>query len=74
MKISNTNVSFGKKTLIWKSYTLNNALFTTKQVQIIDPKEFVIIELDTDSKIIVVYMAIQEQEKHARKFEKANPD
>ena len=32
LKISNVDISFGKKTLTWKSYTANKALLNTKQV------------------------------------------
>ena len=63
LKLSNANESFGKETLTWKSYTTNKALPTTKRVQIIDPKEFVIAALNVDSKTFVVYMAIHEQEE-----------
>ena len=51
-------MSFGEKTLIWRTYTTNKALLTTKQVQIIDKKDFVIAALDVDSKIFIVPMAI----------------
>lgn len=49
-------MSFGEETLTWKSYTTNEALLTTEQVQIIDPKEFVIAVLDADSEIFVIHM------------------
>ena len=32
LKISNTNVAFGEETLMWRSYSTNKALPTTKQV------------------------------------------
>ena len=63
LKIDNANVAFDKKTLIWKSYTTNKALPTTKQVQLVNPKKFVITALDADSKTFVVHVAIREQEK-----------
>ena len=59
LNISNTDISFGKKTLIWKIYTTNMTLTNTKQIQIIVPKEFVIAVLDIDSEILVMYMAIR---------------
>ena len=70
LKISNADVSFGEKTLMWRSYTINEALPTTEQVQIVNSKEFVIVALDIDSKTFMVHMAIQEQEKmpmHSKK-------
>ena len=54
---------FGKKTLIWKSYTTNKALPSTKQVQIVDLKEFVIVALDVNSETFVMHVAIQEQKE-----------
>ena len=63
LKISNANVSFGEKTLMWKSYITNKALSTIKQVQIINPKKFVIVALDADSEIFVIHIAIRECEK-----------
>ena len=70
LKISNSNVAFGKGILTCKSYTIIKALPTTKQVQLVNPKEFVISALDMDSETFVVYKAIREQEKmpvHAEK-------
>ena len=70
LKISNSNVLFGKETLIWRTYTTNEALSTTKQVQIINLKEFIIAALDVNSEIFVIHVAIREQEKmpvHSKK-------
>ena len=63
LKINNADVSFGEGTLTWRTYTINEALPTTEQVQIVDPKEFVIAALDVDSKTFVVYVAIREREE-----------
>ena len=57
-KISNANMAFGNGIPTWKFYTTNKALSTTKQVQLVDSKEFVIAALDTDSKTFVLYEAI----------------
>ena len=65
LKISNADVAFGEGTLTWKSYTTNKALPTTEQVQLVDPKEFVIAALDADSKTFVVHVAVREQEEMA---------
>ena len=58
LKISNANIAFGKGTLTWKSYTTNKALSTTKQVQLVDSKVFVIAALDADSKTFVMHVAV----------------
>ena len=63
LKISNADVSFGEEILMWKTYTTNKALPTTEQVQIVDPKEFVIAALDVDSETFVVHVAIREREE-----------
>ena len=65
LKISNADVAFGKKTLTWKSYTTNKALPTTKQVQLVDPKEFVIAALNADSKTFIIHIAVHESEEMA---------
>ena len=41
-----------------KTYITSKALFTIKQVQIIDKKNFVITTLDINSKTFVIYIAI----------------
>ena len=62
-KISNADVSFGEETFTWKFYTINEVLPITKQVQLIDPKEFVIAALDVENKIFVVHVAIRVQKE-----------
>ena len=65
LTISNADVAFDEGTLTWKSYTTNDALPTTEQVQLVDPKKFVIVALDADSKTFVVHVAIREREEMA---------
>ena len=52
---------FDEKTLTWRTYTTNKALFTIEQVQIINKKDFVIAALNANGETFIVYMAIQEQ-------------
>ena len=68
LKLSNTDISFSERTLTWKLYTTNKALLTIKQVQLVDPKEFIIAALDADSKTFVVYVAIWKREEMAIDF------
>ena len=63
LKIRNADVSFGEKTLTWRTYTTNEALPITEQVQIVDPKEFIIAALDVNSETFVMHVAIREREK-----------
>ena len=65
LKMSSVNILFSKKIFIWKFYLIIKVLSTTKQVQIINLKKFVIAILDMDSKIFVVHVAILKQEKMA---------
>ena len=58
LKFSNADMSFGKKTLVWKTYTTNKALPTTEQVQIINKKDFIIAALDANSEIFMVHVVI----------------
>ena len=65
LKISNANGAFSKGTLTWKSYTTNKAPPTTKQVQLVDPKEFVLVALDANSETFVIHVAIRERKEMA---------
>ena len=70
LKISNVDVLFSKRTLTWRTYITNKTLSTTEQVQIVDPKEFVIIALNVGSETFVVYVTIRKQEEmpvHSKK-------
>ena len=63
LKISNVDVTFGEETLTWKFYTTNEALPTTKQIQLVNPKDFVIVALDVDSETFVVHITLRKREK-----------
>ena len=65
LKLSNADVLFGKKTLMWKSYTTSEGLPTIEQVQLVNLKEFVITALDADSETFIVHVAIREQKEMA---------
>ena len=63
LKISSIYMLFDKKILMYKFHITNKTLSTTKWVQIIDLKEFVIVVLDADRKTFIVYVAIQNKKK-----------
>ena len=65
LKLSDADMSFGEKTLTWRSYITSKALPTTKRVQIIEKKDFIIAAFDFNSKGFVIYVTIQEQEEMA---------
>ena len=56
----NANIQFAKKKLNWRSYTATETLSTSKQIELIDKKEFAKAALDEESKTFVVYVAALE--------------
>ena len=56
--------------LIQRFFTINKALSTIEQVQIIDKKEFITTILDKNSQTILMHINIENQEKMARHFKK----
>ena len=65
LKLSNADVLFGEAILTWKSYTTSKALPTSERVWLVDPKEFLIAAMDTDSETFVVHVAIWKREEMA---------
>ena len=63
LKLSNANMLFGEGILTWRTYTIDKTLLTTKRVQIINKKDFVIAALNANNKTLVMHVAIQEQER-----------
>ena len=57
LSFSKVKVDFAERELIWKTYTIAKALPTTKRVQIISPKEFAKVALDSNQEAFVVYVA-----------------
>ena len=70
LKLSNPDVSFSERTFMWKFYTTNKVLSTTKQVQLIELQEFVIAALDVNRKTFIIHVAIREQEEMAVDLDK----
>ena len=60
LTLSNADIKFAKKELIWRFYNAAEALSTTKQVELINKKEFVKAVLDEESKTFVVHVAALE--------------
>ena len=58
--LNNANIQFAKKELTWRFYTAAEALPTTKQIELIDKKEFAKAALYEKSKTFVVYIAALE--------------
>lgn len=51
-------MDFAEREFIWKVYTTAKALFTTKKIQIINPKKFAKAALDLEQEAFVVNVAI----------------
>ena len=60
LTLSNTDIQFTEKELVWGSYTVAEALPTTKQVELIDKKEFAKAALDEESETFVMHVAALE--------------
>ena len=60
LKLSNADVLFDKRTLMWKSYITHAVLIITEQVQLSNLQKFIIAALDVDSKTFVMHMATRE--------------
>ena len=57
LALSKVEINFAKRELNWRTYNLNEALPTTKQVQTIDPKEIAAVALVLNKEAFVVYVA-----------------
>lgn len=60
IELTNFQIKFADQELNWKTYTLNEALPTTKQMQIIDRKEFAIAALASEKAVFVMHVAYLE--------------
>lgn len=58
LALSKVNISFLAWQLTWKSYIVAKALPTTKQIELIDKKEFAKAVLDENSETFVIYVII----------------
>ena len=57
LTLSNVNIQFAEKKLIWRTYTTGDALPTTQRVEFIEKKEFAKAALDENIKAFVVHMS-----------------
>ena len=56
--ISNVEVDFQVQNLQWRSYIIEGVLPTTKQVKLIEKKEFAVVTLDPEHKAFIVHIAV----------------
>ena len=57
LTLSGADVNFPKRELRWRSYTIEEAVPTTKQVELVEKKEFAAASLDPGYEIFVVHIA-----------------
>ncbi len=55
--ISNANVDFQAQDLQWRSYTTRDILPTTRQVERIGKKKFIVVALDPEQEAFLIYVA-----------------
>ena len=55
--LGNFDIQFAEKKLIWKTYTTKEALLITRQVEIIDQKEFARVVLNKNIEVFVVHVS-----------------
>ncbi len=57
LTMSNINIDFQARNLQWRSYTTGDVLPTTRQVELIEKKEFALTALDREHEVFVVHVA-----------------
>ena len=57
LTLSNVSVQFAEKKLIWKTYTIKEALPTICRVKLTNQKEFAKVSLDKNIKAFVVHVS-----------------
>ena len=57
LTLSGADVDFPKRELRWRSYTIEEALPTTKRVELVGKKEFAAAALDPGHETFIVYVA-----------------
>ena len=56
LTLGNADIKFAQKEFLWRSYTTAKGLSTTKQIEIIDRKEFAKAALDKNIETFIVYI------------------
>ena len=57
LTFSNADIQFAEKELTWRTYTTEDALPTTRRVELIDKKEFAKAALDENIEVFVVHVS-----------------
>ena len=57
LTFSNIDIQFAKKKLSWRSYTIEETLPTTCQIELINKKEFAKAALDENIKAFMMYVS-----------------
>lgn len=57
LTLSNADIRFAERELVWRSYTAEKALPTTRRVELIDRREFAAVALDENEETFVLHVA-----------------
>ena len=57
LTLGNENIRFAERELVWKTYSVAEALLTTQRVEIIDKKEFETTALNENDETFIVHIA-----------------
>lgn len=59
LTLSNIDIQFAERKLVWRSYTAVKALPTTKRGELIEKKDFIKVALDKDIESFVVNKSVE---------------
>ena len=57
LTLSNADIQFAERRLVWRTYSAAEALPTTRRIEIIGKKEFAAAALNEEDETFVVHMA-----------------
>lgn len=57
LTLSDANIWFIEKELVWRSYMTAKILLTIIRVELIGEREFTVVALDKNAKIVVIHIA-----------------
>ena len=60
LALSNTDIQFDTESFTWRSYSIAEALLTTRQVKLIDKHDFAKVALEQNSETFAVHVAALE--------------
>lgn len=65
--LSDANIDFLKKNIWWKSYAIEETLFTSKRIKLVGEKKIIVATLDPDYETFIINVAILDSLKNDQK-------